>query len=87
MTAIDPRHESNQDKPMEPTVRNIVELWLRCNGFDGLFNEDAECACSVDALEQCGAMSADCIAGYRINGCTCDKECDFHIVSVSEWNE
>lgn len=62
-----------------PDVHAIVEEHLRANGFDGLFNTCAECACEASDLAPCGQFGADCQPGVRV-GCTCGEECAFHIV-------
>lgn len=45
-------------------VIEIVKLYLEQNGYDGLYNEDGECACLNDNLELCGEMLSTCKAGY-----------------------
>jgi len=62
-------------------VREIIERWLRENGFDGLFC--SECSCVLDDLMPCSSDSAlMCEPGYRKDGCPpeCGMGCDFHIV-------
>lgn len=58
-------------------VKAIVRLYLTANGFDGLFNGDADCACLTDDLEPCGGMSSQCAAGYKAP-CDCGEH-DWHI--------
>lgn len=57
------------------TVKEIVEAYLRANGFDGLYAD--ECSCTVDDLEPCGYMMSECLAGY-IRPCDCGNH-DWHI--------
>ena len=49
-----------------PTVLEIVKEYLMKNHFDGLYNEDLECGCSIDNLNPCGDFSGNCKAGYRV---------------------
>lgn len=52
---------------MNPTLREIVETYLRQNGFDGLYNSWIECGCTVDDLMPCErADEVNCAAGYRV---------------------
>ena len=41
---------------MVTTVKQIVAEWLTENGYDGLCNNDGECACYVNSLAPCGEM-------------------------------
>lgn len=72
-------------------VKTIVRDFLIKNEYDGLFNEDGECACEVEDLSPCGEMSENCTAGYS-GPCTCGNGCDFDIyptkkeVKVAEAN-
>jgi hypothetical protein len=57
----------------------IVEAWLKQNGFDGLYNSDAECGCLIGDLAPCGEIPLECTAGYKQ---PCDESCgdhDWHI--------
>ena len=58
-------------------VKEIVRLWLEANGYDGLFNENGECGCTLDDLAPCGEMSGDCRAGYKVTCrlCTVKDTC------------
>lgn len=53
---------------MNPTVLSIITERLKADGFDALFNEDNECACTInDGLAPCEAfLPFDCEAGYMI---------------------
>lgn len=46
-------------------VIDIVKAHLVENGFDGLYQEDAECACLVDDLRPCGDDCSNCRPGYK----------------------
>ena len=58
------------------TLKELVEKWLRENGYDGLFNPD-DCACDLNDLFPCDCPQADCEPGYL---CDCDcRDHDWHI--------
>ena len=46
------------------TVEEIVKEYLEENGFDGLYNSNADCACKLDDLYPCGGICTECTAGY-----------------------
>ena len=56
---------------MNPSVKNIVTMFLEYNGFGGLFNVNGQCGCGLDDLEPCGEMASICFAGYRNRCETC----------------
>ena len=53
-------------KTKPKTVRNIVESYLRDNGFDGLSESDTECGCGVEDLAPCGGMEENCRPAYQV---------------------
>lgn len=44
------------------TVKDIVEKWLKDNGYDGL--ACSFCGCKVGDLMPCGEPQAECMAGF-----------------------
>ena len=46
-------------------VIEIVKAHLVQNGFDGLYQPDAECACEISDLQPCGDEFGSCKAGYK----------------------
>jgi hypothetical protein len=47
------------------TVKDIIEKYLRENGYDGLAGED--CGCGLDDLAPCcEPIPADCVPAYRV---------------------
>jgi hypothetical protein len=60
-----------------PNVKEIINVYLRDFGFDGLWNPDGECACVINDLSPCGDMCEKCEAGYR-HKCNCGEH-DYHI--------
>lgn len=61
-------------------VVDIVKKHLEVKGFDGLFNEDLECACKRDDIAPCGEIVGACEAGM-LGPCDCGDH-DYHIVRV-----
>lgn len=65
-------------------VSQIVKQWLQEHGYDGLVQEDGECACMVSCLAPCCELGKDCKAGVlgRCNAETCASGggCKWHIV-------
>ena len=71
-------------------VKGMVESYLKEHGYDGLVQEDGECACLLSDLSPCGDMLPRCRAGHRVecdanvheddrpNGC--EGKCAFHVV-------
>lgn len=56
-------------------VREIIELWLREHGYDGLCGDDSfgeGCGCVIGDLMPCDSSGLKCKPGYKI---TCNKEC------------
>lgn len=59
-------------------VNDIVAEYLRANKYDGLCLPEHECACLLDDLAPCRAMSERCQPGRRLNvsagtPCWCDE--------------
>jgi len=55
-------------------VKEIVEKYLKENGYDGLLYEDCQCACFIQGrfAEDCyGSCCMECLAGYKhfVNDC------------------
>ena len=59
-------------------AKEIISDYLLKNGYEGLFNEDADCGCPVndDFMSCSGEMCVDCQPGYRLPG---NEEYDFLI--------
>jgi hypothetical protein len=47
-------------------VLQIIEKYLRENGYDGLCNVDYECGCSVDDLAPCCEYMNECEVAYKV---------------------
>ena len=47
------------------TVKEIVNDYLKKNGFDGLFNDDEECYCDVDCMCDRDGVMDSCRAVYK----------------------
>jgi hypothetical protein len=62
-----------------PDVITMIEDRLKADGFDGLYNSDAECACQIGNLGLCSGFQRDCEGGYLQD---CPETCgdhDWHI--------
>lgn len=66
----------------DTTLQQLVEQALKAGGFDGLWNENGECACKIGDLFPCGQPSGECRAGYE-KPCDCGEH-DYHIAPPSE---
>jgi hypothetical protein len=66
--------------------REIVEKYLRENGYDGLCGD--ECGCLVDDLMPCGETLEWCEPGYKVpcdeDNCPVDGKCDWHVSPTRE---
>jgi hypothetical protein len=60
-----------------PTLLEIVTQYLKEHGYDGLYNTDDECGCSVDNLMSCDGMTIGCQAGWK-GPCDCGDH-DWHM--------
>jgi len=47
------------------TVSEIIEKYLKENGYDGLYNLNGECACEIGDLIPCVDYCGDCKPGYK----------------------
>ena len=63
--------------PDEITVKDILEQWLKANGYGGLVDQDSECGCLADDLCLCGGPCDTCRPGYK--GPDMDGECEWMI--------
>ena len=63
------------------TVKEIIEKYLKDNGFDGLAGLNCGCKMGVDCM-CCGWDGTSCEPGYLT---PCDKDCDcggYHITTI-----
>lgn len=49
---------------MSNTVRDIITEYLIAHGYDGLYDDGGDCACSVEDIGSCGEMSPRCTGGF-----------------------
>lgn len=66
------------------TVKEMIEKYLRDNGFDGLCNDD--CGCPLDDLMPCCDSIEGCVPGYKVP-CDCGEGCDYHISESKDHKE
>lgn len=58
-------------------VGEIIIEYLAQRGYDGLSNNDLDCACAASDLAPCGDICLDCEPGDKI-ACDCGEH-DWHI--------
>ncbi len=63
-----------------PTAEKILVGWLKNNHYDGLFNDDLDCACERTYLAPCEGIQRGCRPGYKTT-CECGDH-DWHIEEV-----
>jgi hypothetical protein len=68
---------------MESVISEIVKERLIENGYDGLYNTEKECACTIDDLVACGESLSRCVAARKTD-CDCTGECEFHLKPADE---
>jgi hypothetical protein len=61
------------------TIKEIVEKYLKENGYDGLCHVYADCACRIGDLMPCDEPGVHCEAGYEGPGDE-DEELEFTII-------
>ncbi|HDZ62542.1 MAG TPA: hypothetical protein ENH40_05295 [Nitrospirae bacterium] len=57
---------------MDFDVKNIIEVYLTSQGYDGLYNSDGECGCELGDLFPCDESPINCIPGVKSQ---CTEEC------------
>ena len=62
-------------------VQEIVEAYLKENGFDGLRSTYGGCGCEIGDLVPCDLNFAQCEPGYRTD-CDCGEGCSFHMIAI-----
>lgn len=63
----------------EITLKEIICAYLKANRFDGLFNDDGDCACELRDLMICDEPGTNCRPGFK-TVCDCPDGHLFHIV-------
>ncbi|MCP4539851.1 MAG: hypothetical protein GY832_22150 [Chloroflexi bacterium] len=58
-------------------VREIVEAWLKENGYDGLCGE--ECGCRIGDIGACDYVEWSCVPGYACPHEACIDACEEHV--------
>lgn len=67
------------------TVKEIVEKWLKDNGYDGLWSENGECGCALgENFMGCDCTGVDeCSSGFKTKcdpeTCPASGHCEYHI--------
>ena len=47
-------------------VKEIIQAWLKTNGYDGLYHDYLECGCTIDDLMPCNSCLDECEPGYDL---------------------
>jgi hypothetical protein len=63
------------------TVREIIENYLKENGYDGLCSD--ECGCQIGDLCPCESYMFNCVPGYLHK---CDENCDHEFAYITDWH-
>lgn len=72
-------------KKKQIPISQIVEKYLRDNGFDGLCNGDFECGCGLNSLCACEYPDwVNCIPGYKMFDDDSDSESYGETIIVKE---
>lgn len=51
---------------MSVNILEIINDYLKANGYEGLVNTTNECGCGVDDLAPCGDITSDCEGAHAI---------------------
>ena len=71
-------------RKMNIKAEQIIIERLKQDGFDGLFNPQNECACTInDGIAPCSGILTECEAGYEISG-SGEYEGTFEVVRNKE---
>ena len=73
-------------------VQEIIKEYLKDNKYDGLYNEEGQCACELPGLQPCGENFSDCIPGIKKTWdeltedqqSACESGCDFYIINKEQ---
>lgn len=66
---------------MAKNIREIVNEWLKVNGYEGLAGDD--CGCEVDDLMPCDEPDViHCVAGHKIP-CPDGDDCEYRFAPDS----
>lgn len=72
---------NQEEDKMNKDVTQMVTEWLKQNGYDGLYNDDGQCACDISDINPCGEICTECTAGMK-EPCECGDGHNYHIVEV-----
>lgn len=67
------------------TVKEILQTWLKDNGYDGLYHP-GDCGCSIEDLITCDDDCSNCEPGYKhiVNN---DSDVDIMYCGIKEITE
>lgn len=69
------------------SVTEIVTTYLINHHYDGLYNPDEGCGCSLNDLAPCDYMNGSCCPAYQIECKTCKNNGDCEVQREYDMNE
>lgn len=63
---------------MKRVIVEITRESLERNGFDGLYNHNKRCSCSINNLQCCAEYINECVVAQKTE-CDCTEGCEFHL--------
>jgi len=64
-------------------VKTILSEYLKQHGYDGLFNAELECGCTIDDLFPCEADFSECEPAYKLE-CPCENEGKYDVCEYKD---
>jgi len=65
-------------------VKTILSEYLKQHGYDGLFNAELECGCTIDDSFPCEADFSECEPAYKLE-CPCENEGEHEACEYKDW--
>lgn len=64
-------------------VKTILSEYLKQHGYDGLFNAELECGCTIDDSFPCEADFSECEPAYKLE-CPCENEGEYDVCEYKD---
>jgi hypothetical protein len=71
-----------QEANQLPQIGQQIKTWLERNNYDGLYNQENQCSCSLDDLLCCPNSIGKCVLARKTK-CDCTGDCDFHLMPAN----